>query len=99
MVENVGQAIDRYERSVRKLNRIMENKHIDNRQLQEVDLAVSSAFDALVEQDLQTAESLIEHVDYLLQLIKARCPHDALLQRLVDRVHKDIVLLQTRRQH
>ena len=67
--------------------------------LQEVETTVSSAFDALLNHDLETSDDLLERVDYLLKLVRATHPEDAILQRMVDTLWKDIVLLQARRHH
>ena len=86
MTEDVGQLIADYERTVRKLNRLMECENFIDSDLGDLDGAVSQAFDALVDQDLCTQGALLEHLDYLLKLIKASYPNDTILQRLVDRV-------------
>jgi hypothetical protein len=97
MVEDVGQLISDYERSVRSLNRSIGRKDTSDYQVRQLDGAVTTAFDELVEAKMQTTEDLNSHVDYLLKLIKATHPQDTILQRLVDSVWRDIVLLQARR--
>ena len=67
--------------------------------LREVDMAVSEAFDALLETDIETTQSLLERIDYLLKLVRARMPDDDILQRLVDTIWRDIVQLQVKRLH
>ncbi|MEP0943338.1 MAG: hypothetical protein ABJH63_07740 [Rhizobiaceae bacterium] len=99
MVEDVSQLISTYERSVRKLNRLIEYDSAADQSVREVDKAVSRAFDNLLDQDITSADELLEHVDYLLKLIKASHADDTILQRIVDRVWKDIVLLQAGRRH
>ena len=98
-MEDVDERISNYERSVRRLQRLMETGSPAENRLQEVETTVSSAFDALLNHDLETSEDLLERVDYLLELVRATHPEDAILQRMVDTLWKDIVLLQARRHH
>ena len=98
-MEDVDERISNYERSVRRLQRLIETGSPAENRLQEVETTVSSAFDALVNHDLETSEDLLERVDYLLKLVRATHPEDAILQRMVDTLWKDIVLLQARRHH
>jgi len=98
-MEDVDERISNYERSVRRLQRLMETGSPAENRLQEVETTVSSAFDALLNHDLETSEDLLERVDYLLKLVRATHPEDAILQRMVDTLWKDIVLLQARRHH
>ena len=98
-MEDVDERISNYERSVRRLQRLMEAGSPAENRLQEVETTVSSAFDALLNHDLETSEDLLERVDYLLKLVRATHPEDAILQRMVDTLWKDIVLLQARRHY
>ena len=98
-MEDVDERISNYERSVRRLQRLMETGSPAENRLREVETTVSSAFDALLNHDLETSEDLLERVDYLLKLVRATHPEDAILQRMVDTLWKDIVLLQARRHH
>ena len=98
-MEDVDERISNYERSVRRLQRLIETGSPAENRLQEVETTVSSAFDALLNHDLETSEDLLERVDYLLKLVRAKHPDDAILQRMVDTLWKDIVLLQARRHH
>ena len=98
-MEDVDERISNYERSVRRLQRLMEAGSPAENRLHEVETTVSSAFDALLNHDLETSEDLLERVDYLLKLVRATHPEDAILQRMVDTLWKDIVLLQARRHH
>lgn len=98
-MEDVDERISNYERSVRRLQRLIETGSPAENRLQEVETTVSSAFDALLNHDLETSEDLLERVDYLLKLVRATHPEDAILQRMVDTLWKDIVLLQARRHH
>ena len=99
MTEDVATRIDRYERSVRRLRRLAEMESVTECRLREVDQIVSDAFEALLEVDVDTSQSLLERTDYLLKLVRARNPDDDILQRLVDTIWRDIVLLQVKRLH
>lgn len=98
-MEDVDERISNYERSVRRLQRLMETGSPAENRLHEVETIVSSAFDALLNHDLESSEDLLGRVDYLLKLIRATHPDDSILQRMVDTLWKDIVLLQARQHH
>lgn len=99
MTKDFEARIDNYERSVRRLRRLTDMESVTESALREIDEAVSEAFDALLEVDIETTQSLLERIDYLLKLVRARNPDDDILQRLVDTVWRDIVRLQARRLH
>lgn len=99
MTKDFEARIDNYERSVRRLRRLTDMESATESALHEVDQAVSEAFDALLEADIETTHSLLERIDYLLKLVRARNPDDDILQRLVDTIWRDIVQLQVRRLH
>ncbi|MCJ8307447.1 MAG: hypothetical protein HRU27_00275 [Rhizobiaceae bacterium] len=84
---------------MRRLQRLMETGSPAENRLHEVETIVSSAFDALLNHDLESSEDLLGRVDYLLKLIRATHPDDSILQRMVDTLWKDIVLLQARQHH
>ena len=77
----------------------METGSVTDHRVREVDKVVSRAFNALLDEDLETTAGLLERVDYLLKLIRASNPNDEILQRLVDTLWKDIVRLQVKRTH
>lgn len=94
-MEDIDQLIEDYELASARLTQIIVDVDQQNDALHIANEELERTFNALLDARPESQSSVMSHVECLLQIIKSMHPDDALLARLADRIHMNVLRLGT----
>ena len=91
MVSELGELIARYEAAQQQVMEMVESGPDSDAELLRADAELSSAFNDILNKELDTPEQSVERVRFLLEQIKSSQHGNHLIERLADQVWQDII--------